>query len=358
VVESTAMRISSPHARARLRYVAWALGLVTLLCAAQAVAAPTPAERARSSELFREGRKLLNQGKIDEACETLGESHRLDPGGGTVLNLALCHAKQGKTASAWAEFSEGYEIAKRDRNVKRMQFAQLEIKKLEPKLSKLTVVVPEESRVEGLMLTLVTDEKTKPLDEAIWSFAAPIDPGVHKIEVTAPNKKPWSTEVVITADAQEASVTIPPLQDLPVEEPPPPPPAPAPAPSAPPPPKRDPGSTVGTIVGGVVGGLGVVGLGIGTYFGVAAANKKSESDDLCPEERCTAEGASANFDAGAAANEATTAFVIGGSAVACGVLLLILSAGDSEEPAADATTARIAVTPGAGDAGIGVAVRW
>src|SRR4051812_24565538 len=59
-----------------------------------------------SQALFDEGRRLLEAGNYVEACAKLDESYRLDAAAGTLLNLALCHEQQGRSASAWFEYHD------------------------------------------------------------------------------------------------------------------------------------------------------------------------------------------------------------------------------------------------------------
>ena len=77
-------------------------------------------------------------------------------------------------------------------------------------------------------------------------------------------------------------------------------------------------------------GVGVVGLGVGTVFGLQSMSKRKEADDLCPDpNRCPisqkdkVEGL--DKDANSAQTLATVGFIAGGVGVAAGVTLFLLS---------------------------------
>ena len=49
-----------------------------------------------AESLFREGKRLSGEHKFAEACPKFAESYKLDPGLGTLLNLAICHEVGGQ----------------------------------------------------------------------------------------------------------------------------------------------------------------------------------------------------------------------------------------------------------------------
>src|ERR1041384_3389916 len=98
-------------------------------------AEPSDADRTLAAALFREGKALMDKSDFTPACAKLEESERLDPGGGTLLNLALCHEKQGRAATAWGEFIEALGIARRDHRQARAELAEEHIAKLETRRS-------------------------------------------------------------------------------------------------------------------------------------------------------------------------------------------------------------------------------
>jgi hypothetical protein len=89
-----------------------------------ALASPALADDTPIAEsLFQQGLGAMERGEYARACGLLAESQRLDPGGGTLLNLALCHERAGKVATAWARFHDALGIARRDARVDRITFA-------------------------------------------------------------------------------------------------------------------------------------------------------------------------------------------------------------------------------------------
>src|SRR5262245_2596708 len=117
------------------------------LCAAMAAVAPalaepTATERAMADSLFNEAKKLLARGKPPEACAKLAESYKLDPAGGTLLNLGMCHEIEGKTATAWTEFELALALARKSRRADREKAAREHMTALEPRMSRITVTVP------------------------------------------------------------------------------------------------------------------------------------------------------------------------------------------------------------------------
>ncbi len=159
---------------------------------------------ALAEKLFQDGRKLYTKGQFKEACPKFEESYRLDPGSGTLLNMAACHDKRGKTATAWSE----YELARQkleQAGDDRLRFAQTESQRLEAILSYLTVDVPREAALEGLILRLDGTQ----LGEPLWGSRSPLDPGEHELTASAPGYQPWTMKVSIGAESDDVVVEIP-----------------------------------------------------------------------------------------------------------------------------------------------------
>jgi hypothetical protein len=86
--------------------------------------------------------------------------------------------------------------------------------------------------------------------------------------------------------------------------------------------QRDQGLGTRRILAIVAGGVGVVGLGVGTAFGVVAMSKKSTAQGICPMTMCaTAVGVSDWNSASSAGTLSTVGFVIGGVGIAGAAVL-------------------------------------
>jgi hypothetical protein len=104
-------------------------------------------------------------------------------------------------------------------------------------------------------------------------------------------------------------------------------------------------------------GVGVVGLGAGTFFGLQSMSKRSEADDLCPnpsscDVRQQDKVNGLDDDARSAQTLATIGFIAGGVGVAAGVTLFVLS-GKKQEQAATSTQKR-ELRPWLGPGSVGV----
>jgi hypothetical protein len=289
-----------------------------------ALADPTPQDRTAARFLFEEGRRLAHEGKYPDACSKFAASQQLEAGMGTLFNLADCYEHVGRTASAWSNFLEVADAAKRAGLVERETVARGRAAALAPRLSHLRFECADacsgvQIRLDGSVLV-----------EGALGAGIPVDPGKHAIEAVGPGKKPWTLEVDVSEKASTA-VTVPALEDVPVPPQPPPPPPQRVRPAPPPPPPPAPLRTWQRPLGIVLAGVGLVGAGIGTYLGLRARSQWSDAEGGCASDGCSAPGYASWQEAKDSAKASTIAFSAGGALLAAGVVLWI-SAPSSSTP--------------------------
>jgi tetratricopeptide (TPR) repeat protein len=186
-----------------------ALGVLLASPPAQAQAQDQAAARA----LFDDGRRLLSEGKYQEACKTLEAASKLYASPGILLNLGDCYEKVGRTASAWTEFGEAAAVAARARRSDQVAEAKRRQASVEPKLTKLTIHVS--GQITGLTITRDDTE----IASAAWGEPIPVDPGPHQIKAEATAHQPWTTSIVVSSEGQTVTVEVPTLTPAPTPPP-------------------------------------------------------------------------------------------------------------------------------------------
>jgi hypothetical protein len=306
-----------------LRWVVPAL----LLLAGRSARAQSPADLPIAQALFEEGRTLMSAGRYDDACPKLSESQRLDPATGTLLNLAVCHERQGKTATAWAEYNDVAAASRTDGNAERQRIASQRIRELEPKLCRVSFSSAEPGAERDLVVKLDGVE----LGAAALGTAIPVDPGVHEVEVKAKGKKTWVGKVALSGEGASTVVALVApetaghtvasrdVADRPI--------------------RADSGQRRFAYVAGATG---LMALGVGTYLGVRAKQEWDERNAYCPANHCEPGAQGASDRARTLALGADGAFALG--LVSLGVAAYFAFA-SGPAPSAPAPRVAVSVTP-------------
>jgi len=289
--------------------------VVAALGVAAGAASAQPTESVRKAdELFREGRALLDRGNLGEACPKFEESQRLDPGLGTLLNLADCYERTDRLASALTAFRNAEEQARSLGEKKRETVAADRARALEGRVSRVTITLAPGERPGGFAIT------RNGTAVAAMDLGRPIavDPGTVMIEASAPGTTPFRKIVEVTATRTTSLIDIPQLAAGSSSSPGLPTPATATSLTSAPVPRR---STVdaGTgrrRLGYVVGGAGVLGLGTGIVLGVLAKHDYDAAlEQYCggKHDMCSPAGIT---EANQARDQGTFGTIVGGAGVA------------------------------------------
>ncbi len=133
-------------------------------------------KEARARSLFEEGRVEMRAGHYSEACPKFADSKTLDPGAGTMLNLAYCYEKLGRAAAAWAEYRAAALAAHEHGRVDWENAARERAERLETRL--VWVVVHAETQPDGALLAVRLDGD--PMSTAALERPLPVEPGHHE----------------------------------------------------------------------------------------------------------------------------------------------------------------------------------
>jgi hypothetical protein len=303
-----------------------ALGLALLVwsipCFAQQPQQDSTSFQAVSTAktLFEQGQKQLEDKNYEAACASFKASNEAVARVGTLLNLGDCYEKAGKLASAWGAYFDAISLGRRQGKPEYEEFATKKKDELEPRLSKLTLVVPAEVRVEGMKVT-----RDKALVEpAAYGVPMAVDPGTHVVDVTAPHKLPFHGEAVVNDEHKVVTITVEKLNEAPTVWP----------------HNTEPqviervvqAPSVWTplrVTGIVAGSAGVAAVIIGSVLGLVANNTYQNAlKNECGNNpsACNGQGVADGTNAHALAAVATGLFIGGLVGVAGGITLFVVGA--------------------------------
>lgn len=274
-----------------------------------AMLAPSPAgaqasNKALAQATYDKARELIKAGKVDEACQAFGDSEKLDPALGTLVALAACHEKQGKTASAWAEYLEAGGMG----DSPAAKFARDRTDALAAQVPKLRTSLPADLPKDTTFSLDGSD-----LAISVVKLDLPVDPGHHTLTMTSSTKKG-----TVNFDAQAGGVIEVKLNfDQPAT-------APSATPSATA--STVPSATTSSGGGGnktpglIIGGIGVGVLAAAGVFGVLTLVNDGKRQDQVNLYNTTHDSAALNSATNyrnSALTFQTVGFITGGVGIAC-----------------------------------------
>lgn len=186
----------------RARAVA-AIGVAAFLLCSPRTSTAQP-EVAQAQSLFEQGRVLLGQGKIEQACAAYEASQKLDPAVSTLLHIAACRERNHQIASAWGYFVQAKRAASVQKEPKLMAIASKHADRLRPRLSQLTVNVPEDLRLPGLELWRGIER----VEPSMWGLSLPLDGGIYSLTAMLDGQVIWSTNIALANDRDVKVVEV------------------------------------------------------------------------------------------------------------------------------------------------------
>jgi len=262
----------------------------------QGAASGNAEHRAAAVVLFRQARDLMAQKKYAQACPKLEEALRLVRGVGIQFNLAECYEKVGKLASAWTHYLEVLDLSQRASDSAREKIVRQRVAALEPRLSRLRVVVSQPAPGQQIKRNGVA------VRSPLWGTAVPVDPGIYELEASAPGREGWQTRRKVEGMGQTVEVVIPALRhEVALDV------------------RPEPKLTMPRryqVASWMLAGVGVASVAVGATLGGLAIADKNNADELCPKpDACYDPGAELVDAARVKANAATVLLGIGASAL-------------------------------------------
>jgi hypothetical protein len=316
--------------------------LVAICLVAAPVSAEEPTGRAEADVTFQAARRLLEAGSVTEACSLFAASYALAPTAGRVLNLALCHEREGRIATACDELREAARLvsaakaANPELSRRREELISEHLTALAPRLSKVTILLAPGALVPGLDIRL----DGVPITNASLRAPHPLDPGLHTLTASSPGQTLVRQTWQAGSSGGSMVVTIP-----------------APVPIAVP-----AKGQLRLVLGLTLGAIGLASLSTSVVRGLRAMARLRDSDADCQGQLCSREGLSAYHDGKRAAIVSDLTLGLGLTAVGASACFLVSAASRDADVRAkrrgfSARTLRIGATFAQG-AGLSLRGEW
>ncbi|HSO37146.1 MAG TPA: hypothetical protein VLT33_31690 [Labilithrix sp.] len=303
-----------------------ALPLATATLVATPARADDAANTATARALGIEGVTLADGGKCREAIEKLERAEKLHHAPTTATRLAECEIEVGRLVSGTERLQRVVrEPLPPNAHPAFAAAAARAQKDLEAALPRIATLRLSVKAPAGAKLTITIDDEPAP--DAILDSNRRIDPGQHKIAVTAYGCRPAAATTVLE-EGQTKALSL----ELQVD------------PNAPPEPRADlaareaviPEAHAGSKVPAFIAfGVGAVGLGTGIAGAVTVASKSHALEGACDANRVCPNGSRSEIaSAKQWATVSTVGFVTAGVGLVGGVVLLLASGAPSTPPPA------------------------
>jgi len=283
--------------------------------------------KEKADQLFKQGKKLMDQKRYADACASFEKSNKLDPGIGTQLNIAKCYQEWGKLGRAYLAYQVAEKQAQ-EQNDKRVPQIHEFVVQLEPDVPHLTIHLPKDVKPESVKATLDS--------EPLAAFDTPIvvDPGPHMIEYYVSGSSKKLNQVVPVERGTKQEVTLEMEKPKPIEG------NTAPVKPVEPEPEAPAPGRNQRIAGIAVGAGGIVAITISTIMTVSAKGRYNDALTMYCEgmtNGCNQMGLDETHAARTTANQATVVFLLGTAMVGGGVALYLLApkASSSSAPSED-----------------------
>ncbi len=352
------MRPMNTLGRARVRPFPWLVLAGSLVLAPARALAQSDEQRSAARALATEGATAFNEARYGDAVDLFNRAEALIHATPHLLYLARAYDKLGQLVRAREAYMKIVREPLADSAPKIFQDtkskAEQELRAIEPRLANLAIKLEGGEKAKDPAVLV----DGSPLAAVLIGVSRPIDPGEHKIEAGAEGFRA-EPQTVKLGEGERKSLTLKLIADpnaralVPSAEPAAEPKAVAPAAAASSPavdrgPSQPSGDNSGLRIASYVAfGVGVVGLGAGTFFTLQSSSKRSDADAKFEEcggaSGCTnnnplsAEVEELDNDARSALTLGIVGFAVGGVGLAAGTALFIASSGGESKDSAGVT---------------------